>query len=77
MFEIYQLKRAKAKLELETVNKQLREINIQKEKERLKNMPNWERNIEIEIMINKMRRAKGKKLEELIAFYKEVTKDID
>ncbi len=40
-------------------------------------MPLWERNIEIEIMIDKMRRAKGKKLEELISFYREVTKDID
>ena len=48
MFETYKLKKAKAKLELESVNKQLRDIEIQKEKERWDRMPLWERNIEIE-----------------------------
>jgi Flp pilus assembly protein TadB len=48
MFENYKLKKAKAKLELESVNKQLAEIEAQKEKERWEQMPQWERNIEIE-----------------------------
>ena len=39
MFESYKLKKAKAKLELESVNKQLRDIEIQKEKERWEQMP--------------------------------------
>lgn len=53
MFETYKLKKAKAKLELESVNKQLRDIEIQKEKERWEQMPLWERNIEIEILKEK------------------------
>ena len=53
MFESYKLKKAKAKLELESVNKQLNEIEAQKEKERWDRMPLWERNIEIEILKEK------------------------
>ena len=53
MFETYKLKKAKAKLELESINKQLNEIKAQKEKERWDRMPLWERNIEIEILKEK------------------------
>ena len=48
MFESYKLKKAKAKLELSEVKKQLNEIEAPKEKERWDRMPLWERNIEIE-----------------------------
>ncbi len=48
MFENYKLKRAKAKLELESINKQLNEIEVKKEKERWEQMPQWEKNIKIE-----------------------------
>ena len=50
MLESYKLKKAKAKLELESVNKQLAEIKAKKENERWEQMPQWERNIETEIV---------------------------
>ena len=54
MFESYKLKKAKAKLELESINKQLNEIEAQKEKERWEQMPQWEKNIESEILRDKL-----------------------
>jgi hypothetical protein len=41
MFESYKLKKAKAKLELNEVKKQLNEIEAQKEKERWEQMPQY------------------------------------
>ena len=60
MFESYKLKKAKAKLELEQVKKQLDEIEAQKEKERWDRMPLWERNIETEILLAKYGTPKNK-----------------
>ena len=54
MFESYKLKKAKAKLELIEVKKQLNEIEAQKEKERWDKMPLWEKNIESEILRDKL-----------------------
>lgn len=58
MFESYKLKKAKAKLELEDVNKQLKEIEAQKEQKRWEQMPIWQKNIEREILLDKTRGSK-------------------
>jgi hypothetical protein len=60
MFESYKLKKAKAKLELSEVKKQLNEIEAQKEKERWEQMPQWEKNIETEILRDKLGLSNGK-----------------
>ncbi len=54
MFETHRLKKAKAKLELESINKQLDEIESQKEQERWNDMPQWEKNLKTEILIEEM-----------------------
>lgn len=48
MFEKHKLKKAKAKLELELIKKQLDDIESQKEQERWEKMPLWRKNIEID-----------------------------
>jgi hypothetical protein len=53
MFESYKLKKAKAKLELESVNKQLNEIEAQKEQERWEQLPQWQKNVETKILLEK------------------------
>ena len=60
MLESYKLKKAKAKLELESVNKQLAEIKAKKENERWEQMPQWERNIETEILKDKLGLSESK-----------------
>ncbi|RZD15278.1 MAG: hypothetical protein EVJ47_03130 [Candidatus Acidulodesulfobacterium ferriphilum] len=60
MFESYKLKKAKAKLEINEVKKQLNEIEAQKEKERWDRMPLWERNIKTEMLLAKYSVPKNK-----------------
>ena len=54
MFETRKLKKAKSKLELIEVQEKLDKIESEKEKERWGKIPQWERNIETEILRDKL-----------------------